>query len=261
MATSGMFGNGNPGALWTGGPVPGQLHNFPGVQNGATKGSSQRTLNPVVMGSSVLGIQFNGGVVIAADMLGSYGSLSKYRDCPRLLKVNDSTVIGASGDYADFQYLSNVIQQQVIDEECLNDGFGYTPKSLHCWLTRVLYNRRSQFNPLWNTYIVAGLDEDKPYLGYVDKIGMAYEAPSLASGFGAYLALPIIRDALEKKPDMALEDALRLIDRCMKLLFYRDARALNKYQVAVITKAGVDLRGPIVSDTNWEVAHMIKGYE
>lgn len=213
------------------------------------------------MGTSVLAFQFNGGVVIAADMLGSYGSLARFRDCPRLFKVNDSTIIGAAGDYADFQYLTNIIQQHVIDEECLNDGFGYTPKSLHCWLTRVLYNRRSQFNPLWNTYIVVGVEDEKPFLGYVDKIGMAYEAPSLACGFGAYMALPIIRETMEKKPDMNQEEALALIDRCMKLLYYRDARSLNKYQVAVVTKDGVDLRGPIKSQPNWEIAHMIKGYE
>ncbi|KAK3760729.1 hypothetical protein RRG08_009364 [Elysia crispata] len=261
MASSSMFGPNNPGAFWTGGPAPGQFYNFPGSQSTSAQNSSQRTLYPVVTGTSVLGVQFEGGVVMAADMLGSYGSLARFRDCPRLLKVNDTTVLGAAGDYADFQYLSNVIQQQVIDEECLNDGFGYTPKSLHCWLTRVLYNRRSQFNPLWNTYIVAGIDDEKPFLGYVDKIGMAYEAPSLACGFGAYLALPIIRDAMEKNPTMTQDEAVALIDRCMKLLFYRDARSLNKYQVAVITKAGVDIRGPIKSETNWEVAHMIKGYE
>ncbi|GFR61067.1 proteasome subunit beta [Elysia marginata] len=222
MASSSMFGHGNTTPFWTGGPAPGQFYSFPGSQQAAAQTPAQRTLYPVVTGSSVLGIQFEGGVVIAADMLGSYGSLARFRDCPRLFKVNDTTVVGAAGDYADFQYLTNVIEQQVIDEECLNDGFGYTPKSLHCWLTRVLYNRRSKFNPLWNTYIVAGIEDQKPFLGYVDKIGMAYEATSLACGFGAYIAL---------------------------------------YQVAVITKDGVDIKGPIKSETNWEVAHMIKGYE
>ena len=49
-----------------------------------------------------------------------------------------------------------------IDEECLNDGFNYTPKSLHSWLTRVLYNRRSRFNPLWNTFVVGGIENGQP---------------------------------------------------------------------------------------------------
>jgi 20S proteasome subunit beta 7 len=49
-----------------------------------------------------------------------------------------------------------------IDEECLNDGFQYTPKSLFSWMTRVLYNRRSNFNPLWNTFVVGGIQDGEP---------------------------------------------------------------------------------------------------
>ena len=68
---------------------------------------------PIVTGTSVIGIKFDGGVLIAADTLGSYGSLARYRDVSRILKVNDCTVLGASGDYADFQYLSSIIEQRV----------------------------------------------------------------------------------------------------------------------------------------------------
>lgn len=43
--------------------------------------------NPMVTGTSVLGVKFNGGVLIAADMLGSYGSLARFRNISRLMKV------------------------------------------------------------------------------------------------------------------------------------------------------------------------------
>ena len=67
----------------------------------------------MVTGTSVLGIKFNGGVIIAADTLGSYGSLARYRTISRMLRVNDSTVMGTGGDYADFQYIKKVIEQRV----------------------------------------------------------------------------------------------------------------------------------------------------
>ena len=67
----------------------------------------------MVTGTSVLGIKFEGGVVIAADTLGSYGSMARYRDCSRVMKVNDSTILGAGGDYADYQWLKHVIEQRV----------------------------------------------------------------------------------------------------------------------------------------------------
>ena len=67
----------------------------------------------MVTGSSVLGVKFEGGVVIAADTLGSYGSLARYRDVSRVMKVNETTILGAGGDYADFQWLKGVIEQRV----------------------------------------------------------------------------------------------------------------------------------------------------
>lgn len=216
---------------------------------------------PSVTTTSVLGLKFKDGVILAADMLGSYGSLARYRNCQRLMTVNDQTILGSSGDYADYQFISSIINQRVVEESCLDDGFSYTAPGLHSWLTRVMYNRRSQFNPLWNTFIVGGISEDKSFLGYVDKIGVAYEADTIATGFGAYLALPLLRDSVEKNKKMEEKEALELIDRCMKLLFYRDARSLNKYQVAVVSKKGSEIRGPVVSTPNWEIAHLVKGYE
>ena len=46
-------------------------------------------------------------------MIGSYGSLARFRGISRLLKVNEKVAIGASGDYADFQFLQDIINQKV----------------------------------------------------------------------------------------------------------------------------------------------------
>ena len=66
------------------------------------------------------------------------------------------------------------------------------------------------------------------FLGYIDKIGIAYEAQTIATGFGMHIAQPIMRDQLEKTPHLTEQDAVRLLDRCLKVLFYRDARSFNK---------------------------------
>ena len=67
----------------------------------------------MITGTSVIGIAFDKGVIIAADLLGSYGSMAQLRNFQRVFKVNDSTVIGASGDLADFRFLHQVIQEKV----------------------------------------------------------------------------------------------------------------------------------------------------
>jgi len=219
------------------------------------------TISPMVTGTSVLGIKFSGGIVIAADTLGSYGSLAKYRSLSRILKVNDTTVMGTSGDYADLQFMKSVIEQKVIDEECLADGFSYSPKSIYSWLTRVMYSRRTRLNPLWNTVIVGGMQKGEPFLGYVDKLGVAYEAPSVASGYGAYIAQPLLRDALDKTPTMSEAEACDVMAYCLSVLFYRDARSWKEYELAVVTKDGASISGPLTCKTNWSIAHMVRGYE
>lgn len=240
--------------LWAHGPSPGKFYNFPGTSQESDQFDIvKRTLHPTVTGTSVMGMIFKDGIMLAADTLGSYGTLARYRDLSRVSVVNDATVIAAGGDYADFQYLKSIIEQRVIDENCYDDGFNYTPQSLFSWLTRVMYNRRSKYDPLWNTFAVGGINNGKPFLGYVDKIGTAYTSNTLASGFGAYLARPMMRDALEKNPDMSEEEAKAVIMRCMKVLHYRDARSLNRFEIITVTKDGARVEGPLSIKPDWSI--------
>merc|ERR1712020_69118 len=93
------------------------------------------------------------------------GNLARYPMTQRVFKVNDTTVIASSGDIADFQYLHSLIKSKQNEEDIRGGGVTLRPDALHTWLTRVLYNRRSRFDPLWNTIIVGGMQEGKPFLG------------------------------------------------------------------------------------------------
>lgn len=116
----------------------------------------------MVTGTSVLGIVFDKGVLIAADSLGSYGSMAHLRNLPRVFKVNDVTAVGGSGDYSDLQFLQEIIEDKVNADHCLNDGYVLKPRALFSWATRVLYNRRSKFDPLWNKLVIGGIENDQP---------------------------------------------------------------------------------------------------
>lgn len=228
----------------------------------------QRTQQPVTTGTSVLGIAFDGGVIIAADTLASYGSLARYRDVSRVLQVNDKTVLGCGGDYADFQTLAASIEQKQIDEECHADGFTLSPKSLYSWLTRIQYHRRSKFDPFWTSWVVGGIEEDhetggpgKPFLGYVDMLGTAYKDTAIATGYGAYIAIPLLRQLTERKTPITEAEARAKIEECMKVLYCRDARSLPRYHLVVSTAAGSKIEGPITFDADWNIAEYVKGYE
>ncbi|QSL65267.1 hypothetical protein MERGE_002576 [Pneumocystis wakefieldiae] len=237
--------------------------------------SFTHTLKPILTGSSVLGLRFKEGVMLAADNLASYGSLARYDDVEKLFFFG-KTVIGVSGEISDLQYIKRLLHSFSIKEKNHEDG--HFPCSSHIfeYLSHVLYNRRTNFDPLLNSCIVAGFDpedvsictprafsgQSEFFLGYVDYLGVTYSAPCIATGYGAYLAIPLLREATEdgRYTQLSQEDARKVIDDCMRVLYCRDARSLNKFSVATVTKECVQLDTNQSLDTRWNFAEKIQGY-
>ena len=65
----------------------------------------QHALGAVNVGTSVMGIKYAGGVMIAADTAISYGGMRKVKDARRIEKLNDECIYASSGEMADFQEL------------------------------------------------------------------------------------------------------------------------------------------------------------
>lgn len=137
------------------------------------------------------------------------------------------------------------------------------PKQWHTALQAYLYGRRGEGNPLWTANVIAGVDgsTNEPFLGVVDKLGNAWEAPTVATGYGAYLAQPLLRSATQEGSVVLSEqDAVALLEQCMRVLYLRDARASDKIQLA---KVSVDPQGsvqlqiskPYRVETDWSIAH------
>merc|ERR1719318_1977219 len=219
-------------------------------------------MSPSTSGSSVIAVKFEGGVVIAADTLGSYGRLAKYRDIDRIFKVTDSAVVGCAGDLADFQFLQEIIEQKVRDDVVGGYSKQLDAGAMYAWLGRVLYNRRSRFDPLWLGCVVAGFRGDQIVLGHVDKIGTAYEADEVCTGFGQHMVVLLLRDLREKKAGVvSKEDAIKAIEEGMKVLYYRDCLAFHKYNLCIITKDGVEMRKDqnLRMTSNWQMFKNIQG--
>jgi 20S proteasome subunit beta 7 len=112
----------------------------------------------------------------------------------------------------------------------LDDGHHVGPKNVHEYLARLMYARRSKHNPLWNSLIVGGVKNGEKFLGYVDLQGTTYYSPCIATGFGAHLAIPLMRNACEggRGDNLTKEEAKKVLEDCMRVLFYRDCSSFNK---------------------------------
>lgn len=215
-------------------------------------GFKQHTQSPIVTGTSIIALKYKDGVLLAADTLGSYGGLARFTDNRRIMSIHNSTLIGASGDFSDFQCIKDTLEDMETNDVVQRDGCDLTSGEIYHYLQRLLYHKRNKFDPLWNSLVVAGLDETsgKPFLGQVNMIGLAFEDDYLATGFGHHLGMPLLRR--HWKPEMTEMEAKTLLEDCMRVCFYRDCRTINRIQMARVTKAGTSIPEPYAMDTKWD---------
>merc|ERR1712037_157306 len=201
---------------------------------------STRTLSPSVTGGSILGIMFEGGVLLAGDRLGAYGGLHR------------------------FQYIEEILEDEQRENDMRNDGYELGPSEYFNLMGRIMYNRRSKGNPLWNRIIVAGYDKatDKPFMGQIDSKGTVFESHLIGTGFGGFLVHPLMERELEKidgRPTK--EQATEILERALKVLYYRDKTTYNKWSIGTTEKSGSSIEASRELATNWQIAKLIVGYE
>ena len=166
-----------------------------------------------------------------------------------------------------------------IDDQQQADGKELQPREIHQYLSRVMYQRRSKTDPLWNQILVAGVGDkdDRVFFGQCDLYGSAFEGDTLATGYGAYIAQPLLRKAY--RPDLTEDEARKVLVDCMRVLLYRDARTINKarihihsrsvllpfllfcsstylrsfaqIQIGRVSTAGIEISDPMKLDTYW----------
>jgi 20S proteasome subunit beta 7 len=222
-------------------------------------GPRQHTTRPIVTGTSVIGVKYAGGVLLAADTLASYGTMAMFKDAERIHKVTDNTLMAAGGEMSDFQHIQKILGELTDADRNIDDGYTRAPHEIFHYMRAVMYQRRNKMNPLWNNLLVAGWKDGEAFLGSVDYIGTTYEDDFIATGFGSYLAIPILRK--KWRPDMDEGEARQLLEDCLRILFYRDCRALNKIRIAKATEEGVSISDPYMLEGNWASASFatIKG--
>jgi len=210
-----------------------------------------KTTSPTVTGTSVIAIKYKDGVMMMADTLGSYGTLARFTELDRIRKVNDYTLVGAGGEWSDFEYITKLLNELVTEDFEHDDGHTLTPKQTFSYLSRVLYNRRTRVDPLWNQLVIGGVRDGQSFLGCVDLYGSAYEDDIITTGFGTYLAAPLLRK--HWRANMDEKEARALLEDAERVLYYRDCRTINKFTLGIVTKAGTSpdksgkMAGPQIS--------------
>lgn len=105
-------------------------------------------------------------------------------------------------------------------------------------------------DPLMNSSLVGGFDnEGNRYLGYVDMYGTLLESDYLVGGMAHYFCKVLLSH--QAKPDMTDAQAREVMEKCMRVLLYRDSRATEQIQFCTITAKGVEIEKPIEIKSEW----------
>ena len=108
-------------------------------------------------------------------------------------------------------------------------------------------------DPLWCTTIVGGLNKatGELFLGQCDMYGTKVEANYLLTGLASHYCQVLMQNAWRE--DLTEADARNIIEECMRVMFYRDKKALDNIQISTVTAAGVTMHEPFRIDSSWSL--------
>ena len=96
------------------------------------------------------------------------------------------------------------------------------------------------------------------FLGFVDLNGTHFEEDIVCTGYGQYIATPLLRKLVgNKKP--TIQEAIQYLTRAMTVLYYRHCQTINKVQIAIMTAEKSSISKPYKLKVDWSVGKFYKG--
>ena len=111
-------------------------------------------------------------------------------------------------------------------------------KSVAKMLSNMLYSRKMA--PLYTNLIIAGVDKEGPQVYTLDGLGSLIPEEFGATGTGMLLSMGILE--ADYKPDMSIEDGVKLVEKAIRNSIKRDAMSGNGIDLLIITKEGAEER-------------------
>ncbi len=186
-----------------------------------------------VPGATAVGIKCKDGVVLGNDRRATWGYTVTNKTTQKLFKITDNIGMAAYGLIGDFQFVSRVLKAQAALYE-LEANDKISTKSIAKMVSNMLYSRKMA--PLYTNLIIAGVDKEGPKVYTLDALGSLIPEEFGATGTGMLLSMGILE--ADYKPDMSIEDGVKLVEKAIRNSIKRDAMSGNGIDLLIITKDG-----------------------
>ncbi|KAH0787227.1 proteasome subunit beta type-4-like [Histomonas meleagridis] len=210
----------------------------------------QDVQNPITSASSIVGIKYDNGILLASDKAVSYGSCFKFANVSHFHQLTPYLIIGCSGEMADFQELIDSLTSIVRKYECAHNGEDLTPSEVSNYIKRLMYQKRSKLNPLVMRCILAGVNPDGSfYLTSTDLYGSQWEDDYVASGYAAHIQGLQLQNAVKK----TREEVYEAIKQIFVGLTARHSVMAGPIEFIDVTTNGIHFEDPVEIQPNWEI--------
>ncbi|PNH06257.1 Proteasome subunit beta type-6 [Tetrabaena socialis] len=192
---------------------------------------------PVALGTSIMAVTFNGGVILGADSRTSTGNYVANRVTDKITPLCDNVYVLRSGSAGDTQAIAGYVQH-FISQFQAEEGERITVKTAANLVKTIAYNNKDNLEA---GMIVAGFDKHGG--GQVFSIslgGTLQQAPFAMSGSGS----SYITGFVDKnwRDNMSEQEAMDFVMRSLKYAMTWDASSGGCIRTVTITEAGVDRR-------------------
>ena len=112
-----------------------------------------------------------------------------------------------------------------------------------------------KFDPWLCSTVVGGKRKDNGelFLGVSDYFGTKVERDYVLTGMAAYFCGVLCET--DWRADMSEAEARAMMEKCLRVLYYRDKKASDEIQICKITKDGVNIEQPYVIESEWNLSH------
>jgi 20S proteasome subunit beta 1 len=185
-------------------------------------------------GTTIIGMEYDEGVIIAADSRTSTGSYVANRVTDKLTKITDYVYCCRSGSAADTQAIADIVSYNMYLSENAT-GKPANVQDVAKEFKQICYNYRSQ---LTAGIIVAGYDntEKKGKIYSIPLGGMIFQEPYTIGGSGSSYIYGFMESRF--KPDMNKNDAVKLACEAVGQAMTHDGSSGGVIRVALISKTG-----------------------
>jgi len=191
----------------------------------------------MVPGATAVAIKCKDGVVLGNDRRATWGYTVTNKSTKKVFKITDHIGLAAYGLIGDFQFIVRVLKAQSVLYE-LDAYDRINTKSMAKMISNMLYSRKMM--PFYTNLIIAGVDKDGPNLYMLDALGSLIPEDYGATGTGMLLSMGILE--AEYKPDMTIEDGVKLVEKVIRNSIKRDVMSGNGIDLLIITQDGTEER-------------------